>query len=212
MGQVQPTPLVPITVTKHYQTDRQMLRSILLESQAGKIKYGRALSSYTVSTDSVTAHFDDGTSARGSLLVGADGIRSRLAAQLTGDITTTLDLGVRIIYGKTPLTPAINQALSPLLRHGVAFVRDDEQNITVVLETMRFHHSEAPGDYIFWAVSTKADRLGMNARGLASLSGARCSQDPDEPHGRVASRGEGAVRAAGGGADGRVEDDELASR
>jgi len=41
------------------------------------IAYGKRLSTATTGADGVTAEFDDGTSVRGDLLVGADGLHSR---------------------------------------------------------------------------------------------------------------------------------------
>jgi 2-polyprenyl-6-methoxyphenol hydroxylase-like FAD-dependent oxidoreductase len=70
----------------------------------------------------VTAHFANGTSAIGSLLVGADGVRSKVAAQFIGDHTAPLDLGVRIMYGKTLLKSNVEEALHPTLKKGVSFV------------------------------------------------------------------------------------------
>lgn len=107
------------------------------------------------------AHFIDGTSVAGSLLVGADGIRSKVAQQLTGGQAAPIDLGPRIIYGKTPLTPKIEKELLPILQKGFAFIRDDKQGVLVVFEVMRFNHTRAPGDYVFWAATTKAETVGL---------------------------------------------------
>lgn len=170
VGQAQPSPVVPTTEKSHRQVDRQMLRTVLLESLTD-LTYDAAFSSYTVHPDRVTAHFSNGTNVDGSLLVGADGIRSKVAAQLTGGNTPTLDMGVRIIYGKTPLTPTLDEAILPLLRTGVCFIRDDEQDLTVVMVPMRFNHQFAPPDYIFWAISTTADKLGMTYDTLLASQG-----------------------------------------
>ena len=45
-----------------------------------RIEYGKRLSSVTETPDGVTAVFDDGTSAPGDLVVGADGLRSSVRA------------------------------------------------------------------------------------------------------------------------------------
>jgi 2-polyprenyl-6-methoxyphenol hydroxylase-like FAD-dependent oxidoreductase len=69
------------------------------------VKYSANVKSYTVHKDSVEAHLASGESIHGSLLVGADGIRSNIAAQLfasaniPAERTRTLDLGVHIVYG-----------------------------------------------------------------------------------------------------------------
>jgi 2-polyprenyl-6-methoxyphenol hydroxylase-like FAD-dependent oxidoreductase len=152
-------PLVlPSDGGKHYQVDRRMLRSVLLRSQSSHITYNSAFSSYTKTQDSITARFADGSEVRGSLLVGADGIRSKVAAQLAGPSATPFDLGLRIIYGKTPLTPEVEDRLHPTLKKGISFVTDrtaEGQKVTLVFETMRFDHPDAPDNYAFWALTTR---------------------------------------------------------
>ena len=68
--------LATITFGPFYRLRRSKLRDLL--SQELNIQYGKHLQNITYSDDgrSVTAHFADGTSATGSLLVGADGARS----------------------------------------------------------------------------------------------------------------------------------------
>jgi 2-polyprenyl-6-methoxyphenol hydroxylase-like FAD-dependent oxidoreductase len=50
-----------------------------------RLHKGKALESFSQNASGVTARFADGTTARGDLLIGADGIRSRVRAQLHGD-------------------------------------------------------------------------------------------------------------------------------
>lgn len=52
-----------------------LLRTVAVERDAG-IEYGKRLQAVEEGPDGVTARFDDGTSAAGHLLVGADGLRS----------------------------------------------------------------------------------------------------------------------------------------
>jgi 2-polyprenyl-6-methoxyphenol hydroxylase-like FAD-dependent oxidoreductase len=49
---------------------------------AGRYHFGKAFQSFTENRDGVTAHFDDGSQAHGDLLIGADGLRSAVRAQL----------------------------------------------------------------------------------------------------------------------------------
>jgi FAD-dependent urate hydroxylase len=49
------------------------------------IAYGKRLTSVDVSDDGVVAHFDDGTSATGDLMVGADGLHSRVRSLIDPD-------------------------------------------------------------------------------------------------------------------------------
>jgi len=171
----QPTPLrLPAAGDKHYQVDRRVLRSILLSSQEHHITYDSAFESYSITNEGVIAKFANGTTAIGSLLVGADGIKSKVAAQLVGDAAAPLDLGLRIIYGKTPLTPEVEDALHSTLRKGISFVTDrtvDGMKITLVLETMRFTDSSATENYIFWALTTRKGAFMKDDQRLLSLTG-----------------------------------------
>ncbi|OAP59064.1 hypothetical protein AYL99_06362 [Fonsecaea erecta] len=66
------------------RVSRKKLRTFL--SQGIDVQYGKKLASVTVDAgESVTAVFDDGTSASGSLLVGCDGAHSTVRRFLVGD-------------------------------------------------------------------------------------------------------------------------------
>ncbi|KAE9992347.1 hypothetical protein EG327_009301 [Venturia inaequalis] len=50
------------------------------------IKYGKKLVDITTSDDGVTAHFEDGTEEKGSVIIGADGGTSQVRKWLLGDL------------------------------------------------------------------------------------------------------------------------------
>lgn len=159
---------------RRLQADRRVLRSILLTGQSPHITYDSAFTSYDLTPDSVTAHFANGTSVNGSLLVGADGVRSKVASQLIGDLAAPHDLGFRIIYGKTPLNPEIAEALHPTMRKGVSFVTDttpEGYKLLLVLETMRFTHDDPPDNYIFWTLSAQKEAFGEDDTTLIASQG-----------------------------------------
>ncbi len=65
---------------------RGTLQGVLLEALPGEApRCGRTASGYEVRPDGVTLRFTDGTEAEGALLVGADGLRSAVRAQLLSD-------------------------------------------------------------------------------------------------------------------------------
>jgi salicylate hydroxylase len=72
-----------------YQLHRADLHRLLLEAVVAAdpqaIATGKALVSVVQTADGVSARFADGSDARGSVLVGADGVRSRVRQQLFGD-------------------------------------------------------------------------------------------------------------------------------
>jgi 2-polyprenyl-6-methoxyphenol hydroxylase-like FAD-dependent oxidoreductase len=82
---------------------RSKLRSILAEGLG--IQYDKLLSNISYSEDgtTVTAHFADGTSAEGTLLIGTDGHRSVVRSLLVGpekSALTKLEYGAAIVQSK----------------------------------------------------------------------------------------------------------------
>ena len=63
--------------------DRADLRNTMIENlpQSCAISYGKSFQSYAESDAGVQVRFQDGTSAQGDVLIGADGARSRVRAQ-----------------------------------------------------------------------------------------------------------------------------------
>jgi 2-polyprenyl-6-methoxyphenol hydroxylase-like FAD-dependent oxidoreductase len=83
--------------------NRLTLRQVLLTGVEEVVHFGRTFDRYERLDDGrVRAHFTDGSSADGDLLVGADGTHSQVRRQLVPDAVID-DLGWAI-YGKTPLT------------------------------------------------------------------------------------------------------------
>ena len=82
--------------------DRMTLRQILLAGLSGQVHFGKPFTRYERTGDLVTAFFADGSHETGDLLVGADGVNSRVARQLLPDAAVT-DTGMRAIFGRTPL-------------------------------------------------------------------------------------------------------------
>jgi len=86
-----------------YRLRRSKLRALLADGI--EIQYSKCLSDISYSEDgsTVTAHFDDGSSESGSLLVGADGTRSPVRNLLLGSekaALTTLEFAASIVQAK----------------------------------------------------------------------------------------------------------------
>ena len=65
--------------------------------------FQKVFSHYEQTDDGVVAYFPDETSASGDILVGADGINSKVRHQLLAEAGVE-DTGVRAIFGRTLLT------------------------------------------------------------------------------------------------------------
>jgi salicylate hydroxylase len=105
----------------HRRTLRQLLSGRLGES----LHSGNAVVSYVEDADGVTVTLSDGTTARGDLLVGADGIRSAVRSQLLPEVPV-IPTGIQGIgiYGRTPLTPELDEQLPTILDQGVLMAVD----------------------------------------------------------------------------------------
>lgn len=84
---------------QHYSASRITLRQVLLDGL--DVQFGKRFVRYEQGED-ITLHFEDGTTARCDVLVGADGIRSRVRQQYLPHAGTE-DVGVTAIAGKLML-------------------------------------------------------------------------------------------------------------
>jgi 2-polyprenyl-6-methoxyphenol hydroxylase-like FAD-dependent oxidoreductase len=149
------------------------MREALMTDLDPPITYSKAITKYTTTPSSVTAHFADGSSAEGSLLIGADGLRSRVAAQLTGGRVEVIDLA-RMIFGRTPITRDIELALHPSLRNGMALVvdpKDPHGQLNLFVEAMRFTHQGANPDYLHWVLTGIPPHFGVDDTTLLASDG-----------------------------------------
>lgn len=97
----------------HLAVNRKTLREILLAGLGGAVHYDARLTHYTThASGGVTAHFADGRTADGDILIGADGVNSAVRAQLMPG-AQVMDAGLRLLYGKVPLAGLDAAALVP---------------------------------------------------------------------------------------------------
>jgi len=85
----------------HCNVDRGTLREITLLGLETCCHFDKKLTSYESTVDGVVARFEDGTSATGDVLIGADGIRSIVRKKRAPQLTV-MDAGVQAIYGRVP--------------------------------------------------------------------------------------------------------------
>ena len=90
---------------------RITLRQVLLAELDEIVQFDKCYSHYQENPDgSVTAIFEDGTSATGDLLVAADGGNSRVRQQFLPQASRA-ETGTVAIMGKVPLTPEVHSLL-----------------------------------------------------------------------------------------------------
>jgi 2-polyprenyl-6-methoxyphenol hydroxylase-like FAD-dependent oxidoreductase len=76
--------------TQLHRADFQaMLAAKAREFNPDVVRLGRRATAFSETADGVTLNFDDGSSARGDLLIGADGLKSVVRRQIVGEVPAT---------------------------------------------------------------------------------------------------------------------------
>lgn len=150
--------------------NRQTLREILMCGIEQNIHFGHGFDHYRLWEDGrVELVFEAGDPVVSRLLVGADGVNSRVRMQLAPDAAPE-DTGAVCIYGKSALTPLDDTAQAYA---GTSVVFAD--GFSAILDEMRFEgdlsaiaRSIDPGcrltdvdDYRYWAIIGPRERLGL---------------------------------------------------
>ncbi|KAK6217903.1 hypothetical protein LQW54_003191 [Pestalotiopsis sp. IQ-011] len=175
----QPTARRALRGPKPYTVDRGFMRKVLLRGLEERIQWGKKAVSYNIdetSSTPVTVYFNDGSSASGTLLVGADGNHSSIRKQLVPQHEIFDAQGI-CLYGRTYLTPELLNKLKPGLQRGLNVVRDtapaiqqiifdSELPISMFVERLHFperssSHPELPEDYMYWSMLIPAKLLGF---------------------------------------------------
>lgn len=181
---------------REHNVSRMTLRQVLFTGMEDVITFDRRFTHYSRHPDGrVTAHFDDGSSDTGDLLVGADGAGSPVRRQYLPHATHT-ETGLVGIGGKTLLTARTEALLPEPVRNGFGmyFDRRGQFGITHVMR-MPWGGVDGPGsndeglmerwpglrfdnttDYVSWAITTSrtlapADVLEREGADLVTLAG-----------------------------------------
>lgn len=67
----------------------EIIAARAMELKPTVVNLGKRAKSFTETADGVTLHFEDGSSAKGDLLVGADGLKSVVRSQMFGSVPAT---------------------------------------------------------------------------------------------------------------------------
>jgi 2-polyprenyl-6-methoxyphenol hydroxylase-like FAD-dependent oxidoreductase len=98
------------------------MRKVFADGCEDHIEWSKNVTGYELTDDGVRAIFADGTkSVEGSMLVGGEGIYSKVAKQLSGGKLKVYDTGARGIHGQAPTTAFKG------LGEGVFRLRDDSR-------------------------------------------------------------------------------------
>ncbi|MET8154948.1 NAD(P)/FAD-dependent oxidoreductase [Sphaerisporangium sp. NPDC005289] len=171
-------------VNSERSVSRMTLRQVLLTGMEDVVRFGKTFTHYERHADgTVTAHFADGTSATGDVLVAADGTNSRVRRQYLPHAEVK-DAGVIAISAKVPVTEETRALLPREAFHGISLVFAPKGRFCV-WHVMEFDRHDAAGtgvggndadlierrpgllydntrDYINWGFSAAAGRFPGN--------------------------------------------------
>jgi 2-polyprenyl-6-methoxyphenol hydroxylase-like FAD-dependent oxidoreductase len=165
--------------------DRLTLRQILLAGLEDRVRFDKTFVRYEQQTDGrVCVAFADGTSARGDVLVAADGVGSRIRRQFLPQ-TEVIETDMRWLGGKTVLTDVIMPLLPARLHEtfvtvselphpnamlgGVWFRTPPAQAAAELWPGLRFHHT---ADYVMWGLLGSRDQFTIPDERLQAMGSA----------------------------------------
>ncbi|UQX87416.1 FAD-dependent monooxygenase [Jatrophihabitans telluris] len=121
----------------HTGVHRRTLRQVLSARLGDRLHSGNAVLAFSQDDDGVSVTLADGSTVRGDVLVGADGIRSAVRTQLLPDVPV-IPTGIRGIgvYGRTPLTPELDDLMPDILNQGV-LMAVDRKGTRLLIATFR---------------------------------------------------------------------------
>jgi 2-polyprenyl-6-methoxyphenol hydroxylase-like FAD-dependent oxidoreductase len=169
--------------------NRLTLREVLLAGLDDVVRFGQEFTRYEHLPDgTVRAHFADGGSATGDVLVAADGVGSRVRRQLLPQ-AAVVDGGVRSVYGRTPLTAESWRLVPAPVRLGFTAVMGRRQQ-GMALGLMEFRRRPEqvaedlwPGlrlrpqaDYLMWALTAPGGRYPGSDEEMEALDGPALQQ------------------------------------
>jgi 2-polyprenyl-6-methoxyphenol hydroxylase-like FAD-dependent oxidoreductase len=167
---------------KPYTVDRGFLRKVLLKGLEDQIQWGKEVARYEIDEanspdEPVTLHFTDGSSAKGTLLIGAEGGHSPVRKQHVPK-HRIVDPEAVCIYGRTHLTPELEKRIQPKMLQSLTVIRDiapviqqvifaSELPVTMFVERMHFPQrdlagrDDLPEDYVYWSMLAPSKLVGF---------------------------------------------------
>jgi 2-polyprenyl-6-methoxyphenol hydroxylase-like FAD-dependent oxidoreductase len=141
--------------------DRSWFRAVTALDIEDAIEFNKEYVSHDIRDDRVLVKFADGSNAHGLLLVGADGVKSRVRKQLQ-PTRELLDLERWIMWGRTPVTESVKENTREDLLSWCMYI-DHEANVQTVVEPImwpakipRGSNTRVPNfsDYLYWVICT----------------------------------------------------------
>ena len=175
--------LLAIDVPRHPNSDvdnerpigRLALRQVLLGGLAGIVRFGKKFVAFEDAPDGrVTARFEDGSSAIGDLLIGADGASSRVRRELLPE-AQRVETGIVVISGKLGLNGERRDQIPAPIRRGPTLILGSKGHFMFASAVEYDKHGASGGDgdqegmaavsdnreeYVTWGVSARQAAFG----------------------------------------------------
>jgi 2-polyprenyl-6-methoxyphenol hydroxylase-like FAD-dependent oxidoreductase len=144
---------------------RLALRRVLLDGLGGTVRFGKKFVAFADAPDArVTARFEDGSTATGDLLIGADGASSHVRGQLL-PAAQRVETGIAVISGKLGLDATNREEVPDPIRRGPTLILGAKGRFmfasTVEYESRAGEGAssgrEADGneEYVMWGISAR---------------------------------------------------------
>ncbi|SMC23881.1 2-polyprenyl-6-methoxyphenol hydroxylase [Andreprevotia lacus DSM 23236] len=154
-------------INSERSVSRSTLRQLLFTGMEDVVHFGKVFTHYVKHADgSITAYFADGSSARGDVLVAADGTHSAVRQQYLPH-AKICETGITAIATKTPLTAQTRALLAPHLTQGLSLIFA-RGGLTGMLHVMTFPWN-APAQH----------RSAHCAAQLERWTKSQCTTEPD---------------------------------
>jgi 2-polyprenyl-6-methoxyphenol hydroxylase-like FAD-dependent oxidoreductase len=159
-------------IGKHRSVSRIALRQVLLSGLEETVRFGKTFTRYEEHDQGVIAHFEDGTTAAGDVMVAADGGGSRVRRQFLPH-AERIDTGIVGIAGKVFLDGGNRSRIAPALLDGMALVSaKGGYSLFVALQeldgvaldglTADPMGSDDRRSYLMWALGSQREKFGRD--------------------------------------------------
>jgi len=175
-------------VAKHRSVSRITLRQVLLSGLEDSVHFGKTFVRYDEnSLGRIVAHFEDGSSAEGDVLVAADGGGSRVRRQFLPH-AERIDTGIAAIAGKVFLDDESRRLIAPELTNALTLASGKSgYSLFVALQDIdgaaisgiggndesaaAGTHFDNSRSYVMWAFGARREKLGLNGGDIERMSG-----------------------------------------
>jgi 2-polyprenyl-6-methoxyphenol hydroxylase-like FAD-dependent oxidoreductase len=159
-------PAAPAAAESERPVSRMALRRILLEGLDGVVSFDKAFLCFEDAPDGrVTAHFADGSSASGDVLIGADGAGSRVRGQLLPQ-AGRIDTGIVAVSGRFALDDAARRETPPAVFQGPTLVLGAAGRFMFAGAVEYPQAQPSPYDrdeYVMWGFSARSRTMALSA-------------------------------------------------